>query len=193
MKIKINDIFYSVQGEGARAGTPNIFIRLSGCNLTCYFCDTNHSFIKEELTKEALALKLKKYPCKNIIWTGGEPTLQLNEEIAYYFKKLGYYQAIETNGINEVAQSIDYISCSPKTKDIVLKYANEIRLCIKAGDIIPDINNLIKAENYYLSPMTDVYLQQHIKENINYCINHILLIENKYILSTQQHKQWNIK
>ena len=80
MKYKINDIFYSIQGEGYYTGNAVIFIRFSGCNLKCSFCDTDHSRYKF-LTKEEIYTKIKKFNSKHIIFTGGEPTLQINKEL----------------------------------------------------------------------------------------------------------------
>ena len=96
MKLVVNEIFYSLQGEGARAGRPSIFIRLSKCNLRCSFCDTEFDS-GEEMTLQEMLNEIKKYGCKWIVWTGGEPTLQLTDEMVAFFKHNGFLQAIETN------------------------------------------------------------------------------------------------
>ena len=93
----INEIFYSLQGEGVHMGKASIFIRLSRCNLRCSFCDTEFDS-GTEMTIEELRDAIASYPGRRIIWTGGEPTLQLTEETVAYFKALGYHQSIETNG-----------------------------------------------------------------------------------------------
>ena len=93
----INEIFYSLQGEGVHMGKASIFIRLSRCNLRCSFCDTEFDS-GTEMTIEELRDAIAPYPGRRIIWTGGEPTLQLTEETVAYFKALGYHQSIETNG-----------------------------------------------------------------------------------------------
>ncbi|HBG79980.1 MAG TPA: radical SAM protein, partial [Porphyromonadaceae bacterium] len=97
MSLIINEIFYSLQGEGGRTGEASVFIRLSKCNLACSFCDTDFKSGKSMALDEIYA-EISSYPCRWIIWTGGEPTLQLNEEIVAFFKDKGYRQAIETNG-----------------------------------------------------------------------------------------------
>lgn len=74
--LKVNEVFYSLQGEGARAGEASIFVRLSDCDLTCGFCDTEFKSGKE-LSFEELLAALRLYPCSWIVWTGGEPALQL--------------------------------------------------------------------------------------------------------------------
>ena len=90
-KINVVEIFRSIQGEGANVGTDATFIRLTGCNCNCSFCDTDYDK-RTEYTVEALLKKVKKLGSKNIIWTGGEPTLQLTEEILDYFAD--YYNCI---------------------------------------------------------------------------------------------------
>ena len=77
---KINEIFYSLQGEGFHTGTPAVFIRFSGCNLRCPFCDTRHeegTLMSDEQLIEALAA----YPCRMVILTGGEPSLWIDEAL----------------------------------------------------------------------------------------------------------------
>ena len=86
--MKINEIFYSLQGEGARVGQPTVFIRLTGCDLSCGFCDTEFVSGKEITTDELLA-RVKQYPAKWITWTGGEPMLQLNEGVVSAFRDAG--------------------------------------------------------------------------------------------------------
>jgi len=98
--MRINEIFYSIQGEGKWTGRPNIFIRTAGCNLRCSFCDTKYAYKsgKEMNTKEIIN-EISKYPCRYICITGGEPLLQ--DDVFYLIKKLlekKYKICIETNG-----------------------------------------------------------------------------------------------
>jgi len=98
--MKINEIFYSIQGEGAWTGRPNIFIRTTGCNLRCSFCDTKYAYKKgKTMTVKEITEKIGKYPCKYICITGGEPLLQ-NDIIDLIDKllKKRYKISIETNG-----------------------------------------------------------------------------------------------
>jgi len=98
--MKINEIFYSIQGEGLWTGLPNIFIRTTGCNLRCSYCDTKYAYFKgKNLTVENILEKIRQYRCKNVCITGGEPLLQ--EEIydlIYELIKENYNVSIETNG-----------------------------------------------------------------------------------------------
>lgn len=188
MKLIVNEIFYSLQGEGGRMGKPSIFIRLSKCNLRCSFCDTEFDS-GNEMTLDEILNKITEYGCKWIIWTGGEPTLQLTDEVISFFKNNGYLQAIETNGTRKVPNGIDYITCSPKQHfekiKALIPHTQELRFPIQKGDPLPDISVLPSAENYYLSPIFDA--DKPVRENIDYCVQ--LIKENpQWSLSVQLHK-----
>ncbi|MEM1513585.1 MAG: radical SAM protein [Candidatus Thermoplasmatota archaeon] len=98
--MRVNEIFYSIQGEGGDAGLRTIFIRLTGCNLRCKWCDTKYAYFEgEEMNAEKILEKIKKWNCKRVCITGGEPLLQ--DEVYYLIDKLislGYYVSVETNG-----------------------------------------------------------------------------------------------
>ena len=108
--MKITEIFYSIQGEGQWTGQPNIFIRTTGCNLRCHYCDTKYAYDNgREMDIDDIYLKIKKYPCKKICITGGEPLIQ--EEILDLINKLmnnNYKICIETNGSIDIKNVIDY-------------------------------------------------------------------------------------
>ena len=94
---KINEIFYSLQGEGYHTGTPAVFIRFSGCNLKCSFCDTRH----EEgvlMSDDEIIAEVGKYPAVTVILTGGEPSLWVDEAFIDRLHQAGKYVCIETNG-----------------------------------------------------------------------------------------------
>jgi len=199
--MKVKEIFYSIQGEGGRQGEASIFIRLSKCNLNCWFCDTDWN-TGVEMSIEAIASEIKQYNCKWIIWTGGEPTMQLTEDILSYFKDLGYKQAIETNGTNKVSKLIDYITCSPK-KEVSLKKlhdnfpngVNEFRFPISDDVKIPTIKSLPYADNYFVSPIFTGEEKKRFElneQNINKCIDFVLK-NTDWKLSLQIHKILNIR
>lgn len=198
-KLIVREIFYSLQGEGSRAGESSIFIRLAFCNQNCWFCDTDWSF-GEKMTLEEIENNIKQYECNWIVFTGGEPTLQLTDEIVDYFKELGYNIAIETNGSNPVPKNIDYISCSPKVnlKKLHESFPNgldEIRYVMDTKTNIPDIEDLPKAVYYYVSPIflgKEKERYEFNRDNLEFCIEFIKKNIN-WRLSTQQHKFWNIK
>lgn len=193
MSLLVNEIFYSLQGEGGRTGQASIFIRLSKCNLACSFCDTDFAFGKE-MSVEEIIDEIAQFGCKWIIWTGGEPTLQLTDEIVSVFKNQDFHQAIETNGTRKVPNGIDYITCSPKQhfekiKDII-PCVDELRFPIKKGDSLPDISQLPKTNRYLLSPIFD--RNSVIQENVDYCVS--LIKENPvWALSLQTHKLIGIR
>lgn len=193
MNLNVNEIFYSLQGEGGRTGQASIFIRLAKCNLTCSFCDTDFERGVKMTTNEILR-KIELYGCKWIIWTGGEPTLQLNDAVVAFFKEKGYLQAIETNGTRRVPEGIDYITCSPKQQfekvRELMPEVDELRFPIQKGDPLPDITVLPKAKHYFLSPIFDN--NNIIQENIDYCVS--LVKENPlWALSLQTHKLIGIR
>lgn len=105
----INEIFYSIQGEGILIGIPTIFIRTTGCNLRCNWCDTKYAYEEgEEMTFEEIIAKAKEYPASNICLTGGEPLLQ--EETPALIQRLsdeGYFICLETNG----SKSVEELPC----------------------------------------------------------------------------------
>jgi organic radical activating enzyme len=183
MNLNVNEIFYSLQGEGGRQGEASIFIRLTGCNLKCDFCDTDFAQGKDMQAGEILAF-IRQFPCKWIIWTGGEPTLQLTDEILLFFKEAGFRQAIESNGHKPLSDLLDYTVVSPKGN---VDYArainprvNEIRLPIQRGNAIPNIASLPDAEYYFLSPVfTDE--KASTKIHIDYCVEQI-----------KQHPEWRL-
>ncbi len=169
------EIFYSIQGEGKRAGAPSIFVRLALCNLQCVWCDTEYTwnwekFDKEkeviEIAVEEAAKAIRKFSCKNIVLTGGEPMLQQKELILLMevLKPLGYFFEVETNGtippLPEFDRLIDQYSCSPKqalsdffpkSSKAVFKFVME-----KPSDFSPTLSlvekHQIAREKVYLMP-----------------------------------------
>ena len=135
--MKINEIFYSLQGEGNWSGLPNIFIRTTGCNLRCSFCDTKYAYESgEEMSIEAILDNISKYSCKYICITGGEPLLQKNiKDLINILLKRKYHICLETNG------SIDIKGISNK-KSLI------ISLDIKCPSSKMSSKNFFKNINY---------------------------------------------
>lgn len=189
--LKVNEVFYSIQGEGARAGEPSVFVRLSGCDLACSFCDTEFASGKE-MTPEDLLIYLQAAEqrlCHWIVWTGGEPMLQLTDEIISFFHTYGYRQAIESNGNHKIPRSLDWIVVSPKVAEHVLKRnfpqgVDELRYVRHAGHMnAPE--PAISAKHYYLSPIFNGNTPD--RENIKHCLK-LCLANPKWKLSLQLHK-----
>ena len=201
--LKISEIFYSLQGEGIRAGEPSIFIRLQGCSAkhACFEsgvdCDTEFESGKY-YTLDNIEEWIEKNAnnCDWIVWTGGEPTDQLTDEVVDYFKEKGYRQAIETSGIRQPPKELDHIVLSPKIAEhVILKkwnlindyHCDELRWVRHKGQDIP--NTKIVAKHYYLSPHSDGFLIND--ENLKHCID-LCLKYPEWKLSLQQHKLWNV-
>lgn len=111
---KVNEIFYSLQGEGHHSGYPSVFIRFSGCNLHCPFCDTRHGD-GIQMSDEDLIRAVNLYKADWVVLTGGEPTLQIDEEFVHLLRRAtGKKVAIETNGSRPVPANIDWVTVSPK-------------------------------------------------------------------------------
>src|SRR4051812_43560618 len=104
--LKLNEIFYSIQGESTAAGRPCIFIRLTGCKLRCTYCDTKYSYHEgNEVTIEQILADIKAYPCRLVEVTGGEPMEQ--KETPLLLQKLldeGYEVMLETDGVEDLAR-----------------------------------------------------------------------------------------
>lgn len=148
--IAINEIFYSVQGEGTYAGTPMVFVRVAGCNLACSWCDqpdtihegftdrNGQSFaMKYEKMYEAQILAaVEKFPARRVCLTGGEPTVHKLDQLVGWLRTRGCYIHMETNGTNfpEWAQYVDHICVSPKREAKVhhriIEYAHEFKFIV---------------------------------------------------------------
>jgi len=188
--MKINEIFYSLQGEGARAGEASCFIRLSGCDLACGFCDTEFESGKE-MTDDELMEEVKKTGTEWVTWTGGEPMLQLRESTVDKFRAAGFKQSIETNGNHVVPFDVDWLVCSPKVAEHIIAKSHpegvdELRYAWhKNKKSVPKPGTT--AKTYFLSPICD---GNHVdKENLKHCIN-LCLKNPQWRLSVQQHKIW---
>jgi organic radical activating enzyme len=201
-KYRINEIFFSLQGEGARVGTPNIFVRFSGCNQACWFCDTQHARFME-MTADDIQLRSEGWACKNVILTGGEPLLQVDLHLMQVLKRSGFFLALETNGTLPILPGFDYIACSPKPPLIaVIPKVDEVRVPIAAQGFgsIEDYDPqrfgygaplfLPIAEHYFLSPIFDG--QHLVQANLDRCLQ---IIERYPIwrLSVQLHKLLKIR
>lgn len=126
-KYNVSEIFYSIQGEGTRAGLPCIFVRMQGCNLKCKWCDTEYAQDRhggEMLSFDDIVDKVLSYDCRFIEFTGGEPLLQNNiTDLTDHFDKRKYSVAVETNGsidlslLNENIIKIVDIKCPSSGMD----------------------------------------------------------------------------
>lgn len=163
---KINEIFYSLQGEGFHTGTPALFIRFSGCNLKCSFCDTKHEE-GEWVSDEDIVAKAKECPAKMVVLTGGEPSLWIDEAFVEKLHQAGKYVCIETNGTHPIPDSLDWITCSPKGAPVVLTRIDEVKV-VYTGDEDVEPYLTLPAQVHFLQPCSCkntqevvAYIQEH--------------------------------
>mgnify|MGYP002673545937 FL=1 len=163
---KINEIFYSLQGEGFHTGTPALFIRFSGCNLKCSFCDTKHEE-GEWMSDEDIVAKAKECPAKMAVLTGGEPSLWIDEAFVEKLHQAGKYVCIETNGTHPIPDSVDWITCSPKGAPVVLTRIDEVKV-VYTGDEDVEPYLTLPAQVHFLQPCSCkntqevvAYIQEH--------------------------------
>lgn len=190
---KINEIFCSIQGEGYHTGTPAIFIRFSGCNLRCPFCDTKHEE-GQRMSDEEIIEKIKDYKPSLVVLTGGEPSLFIDEGFVEKLHAIGKYVAIETNGTHKVPSNIDWITCSPKSDfcdkaDVVVERCDELKVVYTYQNIDKWLD--IEALYYYLQPC-DTKDEQKNKEMISSVMEKC--IDNpKWRISLQTQKILNVR
>lgn len=188
-KYLVNEIFYSLQGEGRWAGRAAIFIRFSGCNLKCPFCDTDFKAYKKMTAKDILQELLKYSQCNFVVLTGGEPTLQVGRAFVKMLHDNGYYVAMETNATREAPVGIDWITASPKKAyvhegGVWITKADEVKV-VYDGKHEPNTFG-IDANEYYVQPC-DTGDPKKNAEIIQKCVE---WVENhpKWKLSLQQQK-----
>lgn len=191
---KINEIFYSLQGEGFNTGKAAIFIRFSGCNLACSFCDTKHHQ-GINMTDAEILDKISIYPCKFVILTGGEPTLYIDADFVDKLHHKGYEVAIETNGTNIVPANVDFVTLSPKfefVKNAILKQktCDELKVIYNSVNNF-DAYNVIKAKYKYIQPCDT----GDVEKNQMHIINAIRFVQENpdWRLSLQLQKILSIR
>ena len=118
---RVNNIFYSLQGEGRNTGRAAVFVRFAGCNLRCPFCDTEFDTYTEMTAEEIITKAASLHPSSStlpsfIVLTGGEPTLQVDEAFVDLLHNAGYEVAMESNGIRPAPQNLDWLTVSPKAR-----------------------------------------------------------------------------
>ena len=182
---RINEIFYSLQGEGANSGRPAVFVRFSGCNLRCPFCDTDFAATTPMSANDILQ-QINQFPSRFVVLTGGEPSLQIDELLLNSLKQAGFTIAIETNGTHTLPSGIDWITVSPKEgSEIVLRKADEVKV-VFIGQDVERYRNMITASRYYLQPCSKVVggsRTDNTAQVVDYCKSH-----PHWSLSLQTHK-----
>ena len=208
MTYSVKEIYYTLQGEGGNAGRAAVFCRFSGCNLwsglekhrsdaICKFCDTD--FVGTDginggkyTTSNDLSNKIEStwsgQESRLVVFTGGEPGLQIKEELVAELQARNFEVAIETNGTVSIPENIDWVCVSPKasTKLLVTK-GDDLKLVFPQEGVNP--NNFIGLDftHFFLQPLDDANLTKNSQMAVQYCMSH-----SKWRLSTQTHKILNI-
>lgn len=187
---KVNEIFYSLQGEGLFTGTAAVFLRLSGCNRRCSFCDTDHAAFTE-MTAEEIVAAVSAYPARHIVVTGGEPLLQLDDALVDALHFAGFFIQIETNGSLPVPPRVNWVTCSPKKRPFGINRIDELKIVyedyFKGGefDVIEALEAILpQAKAFFLQPCSG----KNIPETVEYILAH-----PHWRLSLQTHKLIDIQ
>ena len=181
---RINEIFESLQGEGFHTGTPAVFVRFSGCNLACPFCDTDHRAFTT-MTDEQIAAAVAQFKPEMVVLTGGEPGLQVSDRLIDLLHAEGRKVAIETNGTCPLPAGIDWVTVSPKEGSTpVLTAANEVKVVFQAYTDVEKWRAQIAADHYFLQPCSC----NNTAETIAYIMEH-----PHWRLSVQTHKYLGIQ
>ena len=194
--MKVNEIFYSLQGEGYHVGTAAVFVRLSGCNLHCPFCDTQHEE-GTEMPDEEIVAQVRQYPARLVVVTGGEPSLQLTKSLVNALHDADKMVAVETNGTHRLPGNVDWITLSPKDKylggeaKVVLTIVDELKVVFD-GVHVPDMyNGILCTHGRFLQPCDTgdpVRNADIVAKSIEY-----IKEDPRWKLSLQIHKMLNIR
>lgn len=198
---KINEIFYSLQGEGFNTGRPALFIRFSVCNLRCSFCDTHFSRYEEMddagIVRRALDIvSAKKAEAQSndaampmVVLTGGEPSLQADEALVGALHAAGFaFIAMESNGTHEPPRGIDWLTVSPK-EHVTVRHCNELKVLFDG--VQPVSTHGITADHYFLQPL-DTGNTAKNRTLLARCISY-LQAHPGWRLSLQTHKMIGIR
>ena len=209
MSYRIKEIYFTQQGEGSNTGRDFVFVRFSGCNLwsgkeknrksaICQFCDTDFYgtdginggvYSAQQLIEKIKSLWVSRDDNIAVVLTGGEPLLQVNDELVAALKQEQIYIAVETNGTLDAPDYIDWICMSPKANtEIKLKKGNEIKVIFPQESLDPEKFSLFDFSEFYLQPMDSNKYQENLNATITYCQKN-----PKWKLSLQTHKILGIR
>lgn len=206
MTYSIKEIFYTLQGEGNQAGRPAVFCRFAGCNLwsgreqdrasaICTFCDTDFVGTDglgggkfEDANGLALAINslwpISHQGQKYVVLTGGEPLLQVDDDLVEALHKHNFTVAVETNGTIIPPSGIDWICVSPKsTAELKITQGDELKLVFPQTEAQPEKFEHLTFNHFYLQPMDGPEAHLNTKLTIKYCKTH-----PKWKLGLQMHK-----
>ena len=210
MSYAVKEIFYSLQGEGANTGRPSVFCRFAGCNLwsgreddrataTCNFCDTDFvgtdgpdggRFATAGDLADAIAERWRANAgVPFVIFTGGEPLLQLDEDLISAMHDRHFEVAIETNGTLHAPRGIDWICVSPKAAaPFVQRSGNELKVVFPQESINLRSLESLDFDHFFLQPMDGPHREMNTDLALQYC-----LANPRWRLSIQTHKLLGIR
>lgn len=208
MVYAVKEIFYTLQGEGAQAGRPAVFLRFAGCNLwsgreedraaaACRFCDTD--FVKADAGRFALAAELAAavaalWPVaaggqRYVVCTGGEPLLQLDAALIDALHARGFQVAVETNGTVPPPAGIDWLCVSPKAgTPLAATAGDELKLVYPQPGLPPEALEHLGFRHFLLQPMDGPAAAENTRAAVRYCLEHPV-----WRLSLQTHKILGIR
>lgn len=206
----VKELFFTLQGEGKHAGRPAVFCRFAGCNLwtgreqdrasaVCTFCDTD--FVgtdgqnggKFKTAAELAARVASFWPERRtehryVVFTGGEPLLQLDADLIEAVHAEGFEIAVETNGTIEAPDGIDWVCVSPKADaELAQLKGSELKLVYPQAKNNPEMFEKLDFQHFLLQPLDDALYDAHLKAAIAYCKTH-----PRWQLSLQTHKYLGI-
>ncbi|MCU7833863.1 MAG: 7-carboxy-7-deazaguanine synthase [gamma proteobacterium symbiont of Taylorina sp.] len=210
----VKELFYTLQGEGAQTGRAAVFCRFSGCNIwsgqekdrqktICYFCDTDFVgtdgeggekfYSADELSKAIhTAWPVMDQGVPYVIFTGGEPLLQLDSELISQLHHMGFEVGVETNGTIKVPEGVDWICVSPKTLDGLKQISGqEIKLLYPLKHVSPEECDTFDFDYFYLQAIDNSAMKEstdNVQSVVDYCLAH-----PKWRVSLQTHKILDLK
>ena len=199
----IKEIYKTIQGEGAQTGRTAVFVRFTGCNLwsgkekhrsssICQFCDTdflgtdgiNGGKYSAELLVDIIKQIWDSNESGYIVFTGGEPMLQLDKYLIEVCRANGFETAIETNGTIEINFEIDWVCVSPKAgSKLIVTNGNELKVVFPQRDLDLEILKTLTFDHFFFQPMDSEKTDENIKLTIDYCLKNPL-----WKMSIQTHK-----
>lgn len=217
MTFLVHDVWYTLQGEGAHLGRPAVFCRFSKCNLwtgvekdrhraICTFCDTN--FLSyEELEQDDLVSRIEQAWPKGqpgtldrhwrgrlVVFTGGEPALQLTEGLVHQLHLRDFFVAVETNGTRDLPPNLDWICVSPKTRRLRIRKGNELKLVYPQGKLDPSMFAKLDFDRFSISPMDMSHLDGADRSEANTAAAvEYVLAHPQWRLTIQVHKMIGVR
>jgi len=200
---KVKELFYSIQGEGRYAGTPSIFCRFTGCNKwsglgidrsssVCSFCDTDFVGGERYTLPQLVSAIQALWPGggrPRVVFTGGEPALQLTSDLITTLRRINITCAVETNGSVQLPDAGPYwITVSPKDHKLVITKGNELKLLWPNPLTPPDEYIGMEFRYFYLQPIDDENVATNTASALYYVMKN-----PKWCLSLQQHKILGIR